>query len=127
MTIIHTGQITTLQATDASLSAATATNTGAITALNLNKLDKTSLDGISVIYRDGSGNVQLKYDGDVFKEVSLVSGNARLFTLQDTYKNLPTTLSDSATNLSTSIGSSSNNNIDYTKLTSNNLWSFIYK
>ena len=86
ITTLHSEQISLLQATDIALGGSIATNTGAIAGLVLNKLDKTSLDGISVIYRDNAGNVQLKYDNDAFKEVSIITGNTRLFTLQDTCK-----------------------------------------
>ena len=69
----------------------------------------------------------MKYDNEAFKEVSIITGNTRLFTLQDTYKNLPTTLSDTATSLSSTITQSSNDNITHTNWTSNNLWGSIYQ
>lgn len=92
-------QIATLEATTAANSTAIVANTGAIVDLNLNKVNKSSFNSTGVIYMDVAGNVQLSYDNTCFSQYSVVSGNAMVLTLEDTYKNLPTSISSINTNL----------------------------
>ena len=91
-TIAHSEQISVLQATDIALAGSIATNATGILTLGLNKLDKSSLDGISVIYKDSADNVQLKYNSTHFSETSLLSGNTREFKLKEPYASLPSTI-----------------------------------
>jgi hypothetical protein len=92
-------QISTLEATTAANVTAIAANTGAIIDLNLNKVNKSSFNSTGVIYMDIAGNVQLSYDSDSFSQYSVVTGNASVLTLDDTYKNLPTTIENINTNI----------------------------
>ena len=91
--------VETLTLADVALTASIGVIGGNVAALNLNKLNKSSLDGISVIYRDNAENVQLKYNSTHFKEVSLITGNTRQFELNNIYAHLPST---TAANLLTS-------------------------
>ena len=89
--VVHTSAIQLLKDFQVISTTATAANTTAIAAINNTKLEKSSLDGASVIYRDLIGNVQLSYDSTTFKDVSVFAAERRLLTLSDTYYNLPTT------------------------------------
>lgn len=92
-------QITTLEATTAANTTAITANTGAIVDLNLNKVNKSSFASTGLIYMDVAGNVQLSYDNTAFSQYSVITGNASVMTLNDTYKNLPTSISSINTNL----------------------------
>lgn len=103
LTAGHTTQITALETLTVGHTASIATNTASIATTNIavaTKLNKSSLTGVSVIYKDAAENVQLSYNGTHFKEVSLATGNTRLFCLNDTYENLPTTMNTSIFNSS---------------------------
>ena len=127
LTTSHSAQITSLQAVDTATAGTLASLSASITALGIEKLNKTSLDGISVIYKDGAGNVQLKYNTTHFTEISLITGNTREFKLSDTYANLPTTIPTNINNASNDcyLASSNNsfkNSFDFTYGTSNNCY-----
>ena len=52
---------------------------------------------------DVAGNVQLSYDNSCFSQYSVVTGNAMVLTLNDTYKNLPTTIATSLSQINTNL------------------------
>ena len=110
LTIVHSEQISILQATDIALSGSVAGLTATTVLLANDKVNKTSLDGISVIYRDDADNIQLKYNTTHFKESSLLSGNTREFKLNDVYANLPSTI---PTDIANACIATSNNLINY--------------
>ena len=137
-------RITNIETWETAQTAATAANTTAIATLNNTKLDKTSLDGGSVIYKDSANYIQLSYDITTFKDVAIFGTNRRLLTLSDTYYNLTNSKQDkitwssplsydTATNTA-SIGLSnyltsnvlSNVSVNYGFLHSNILSNFVY-
>ena len=137
-------RITNIETWETAQTAATTANTTAIATLNNTKLDKTSLDGGSVIYKDVANYIQLSYDITTFKDVPILGTNRRLLTLSDTYYNLTNTKQDkitwssplsydTATNTA-SIGLSnyltsnvlSNVSVNYGFLHSNILSNFVY-
>ena len=60
---------------------------------------------------DVAGNVQLSYDNTAFSQYVVVTGNASVLTLNDTYKNLPTT---TTTAISTASNNCFKNSSNYT-------------
>jgi hypothetical protein len=137
-------RITNIETWETAQTAATTANTTAIATLNNTKLDKTSLDGGSVIYKDSANYIQLSYDITTFKDVAIFGTNRRLLTLSDTYYNLTNSKQDkitwssplsydTATNTA-SIGLSnyltsnvlSNVSVNYGFLHSNILSNFVY-
>ena len=74
ITTLHSEQISILQATDVALSTSITGLTATTILLANDKVNKTSFDGISVIYQDDADNIQLKYNSTHFSETSLLSG-----------------------------------------------------
>ena len=92
--VVQAGRLQLLEDFQIVSTSATAANTTAIAVINNTKLDKTSLDGVSVVYKDLAGNVQLSYDTTTFKDVAVFGANRRLLTLSYTYYNLTTSKQD---------------------------------
>ena len=89
--VLQAGRLQVLEDWQIIETTATTANTTAIATINNTKLDKTSFDGGSVIYKDSANYIQLSYDTVAFKDVPILGTNRRLLTLSDTYYNLSNT------------------------------------
>ena len=82
--VLQAGRLQVLEDWQIIETTATTANTTAMATINNTKLDKTSFDGGSVIYKDSANYIQLSYDTVAFKDVPIFGTNRRLLILSDT-------------------------------------------
>jgi len=125
LTVKHTADISALGVTVAANTGGLATVTTGLATTNVEvakKINKSSFEGVSVIYKDEFDNVQLLYDQNYFTNVAIFGTNTRLFTLQPTFQNLPDTIANTSNDLDIKISNTSNDMAKYTSNTSNTLY-----